>query len=323
VLRSARLTLKQHRFEVGAGALGAVLLGAAALWVNSKLQALNVPAACFDAWMGRGGQLTPDCERLVSAFAAISNDEAAKVFAAMAVLPIAAGLLAGVTLVGRELESRTAQTAWGLAGSRRRWFARQLWPVLLVIVVTFAFAAIAMSELEATLATFSTYIWKDLGLYGPLVVARAFGALGLGLLAGAAMGRTLPAFVLAAVLSLVLVGIGGTGGRAWWVNAQPRVVFDQGEGNDGREFDGILFEQVWRTPDGNLISENDVYTLVPADRLDDAYDWLISEGYRPVQLGITAETARGWEPLEIAGTVLIGLVFVLGTVVIVDRRRPT
>jgi hypothetical protein len=323
VLRSARITLKQHRFEVGAGALAAVLVGVAALWVNSKLQALNVPAACFEAWMGSGGQVSPDCDRLVSAFATIVNEEAAKLFAAMAVLPIAAGLLAGVTLVGRELESRTAQTAWALAASRRRWFVRQVWPVVLVLGVTVAFAAFAVSALETTLATFSTYIWKDLGLYGPLVVARAFGALGLGLLVGAAVGRTLPAFVLAAVLSVVLVGIGSPGSRAWWVNAQPRVVVDQGEGNDGRGFDGIMFEQVWRAPAGNLISENDVYTVVPADRSADAYDWLIGAGYRPVQLGITAETARGWEPLEIAGSVLIGLVFVLGAVVVVERRRPT
>jgi hypothetical protein len=322
VLRSARLTLKQHRFEVGAGVLAAMLVGAAALWVNSKLQGLNVPPACFEAWLGSAGQVSPDCERLVRAFANINEEEAGKVFAAMAVLPIAIGLLGGVTLVGRELESRTAQTAWGLAASRWRWLARQLWPVVLVIAATVAFAAFAVSALEATRATFSTYIWMDYGLYGPLVVARAFGALGLGLLVGAAVGRTLPAFVLAAVLSVVLVGIGGSGSRAWWVNAQPRVVFDQGEGNDGREFDGILFEQVWRAPDGNLISENDVYSLVPADRSADAYDWLIGAGYRPVQLGITAETARGWEPLEIAGTVLIGLVLVLVTVVIVDRRRP-
>jgi hypothetical protein len=323
MLRSARLTLKQHRFEVGAGALAAVLIGAAALWVNSKLQALNVPTACFEDWMDAAGGVGPDCERLVSAFARIENEEASKVLAAMAVLPIAFGLLAGVTLVGRELESRTAQTAWALAASRGRWFARQLWPVALVIVATVAFAAFAVWALETTMATFSTYIWKDLGLYGPLVIARAFGALGLGVILGAAVGRTLPAFILGAVLSVLLLGIGGTGARAWWVNAQPHVVVDQGEGNDGRGFDGITFEQVWRAPDGNFISENDVYTLVPADRSDDAYDWLIGAGYQPVQLGITAETARGWEPLEIAGTVLIGLVCVLGTVVIVERRRPT
>jgi hypothetical protein len=41
-----------------------------------------------------------------------------------------------------------------------------------------------------------------------------------------------------------------------------------------------------------------------------------------VELGITAETARGWEPVEIAGFVVAGLVLTLGTVAVVDRRRP-
>lgn len=322
MLPSARFTLKQHRFEVGAGALAAVVVGAAALWVNSKLQALNVPAACFEASTRDGATVTPDCDRLVRAFTSIVNEDAGKVLAAMAVLPIAAGLLAGVTLVGRELESRTAQTAWGLAASRRRWLARQVWPLVLVIVLTVGFAALAVSALETTMAAYFTYIWKDLGLYGPLAVARTFGALGLGLILGAAMGRTLPAFIIAAVLSAVLVGVGAAGSRAWWVTAQPHVVVEFAD-TQGEGFDGIMFEQVWRTPDGNLISENDVYTLVPADRSDDAYEWLIGARYQPVQLGITAETAQRWEPLEIAGTVLIGLVFVLGTVVIVDRRRPS
>jgi hypothetical protein len=323
VLRSARLTLKQHRFEVGAGALAAVLLGVAALWVNSKLRGLNVPPACFEAWLGSAGQVSPDCERLVQAFAIINEEEAGKVFAAMAVLPIAIGLLGGVTLVGRELESRTAQTAWALAASRRLWLARQLWPVVLVIAVTVAFAAFAVSALEATRATFSTYVWMDHGLYGPLVVARAFGALGLGLLAGAAVGRTLPAFVLAAVLSVVLVAIGASGARAWWVNAQPRVEVSGRSVEEGQGFDGILFDQAYRAPDGSLVSMSDAYALVPVDGSTDPYEWLLGQGYTVVEFGITGETARGWEPLEIAGTALIGLAFVLGTVVIVDRRRPS
>jgi hypothetical protein len=323
MLRSARLTLKHHRFEVGAGALGAVLLGAAALWVNSKLVALNVPRACFEAWIGTAGEPGPDCQALVRAFATIDNEEAAKIFAAMAVFPIAAGLLAGVTLVGRELESRTAQTAWALAASRPQWFARQLWPVVLVLGVTIAFAAIAMTILEATLATFSTYVWKDLGLYGPLVVARAFGALGLGLVAGAIIGRTLPAFVLGALLSLVLVAVGSTGARAWWVNAQPRVEISARSVEEAQPFDGILFDQAWRAPDGSLVTMRDADALVPAEGADDPYTWLIGQGYQVVEFGITGETAREWEPLEIAGTVGIGLALTLGAVLVVDRRRPT
>jgi hypothetical protein len=192
-----------------------------------------------------------------------------------------------------------------------------------VLGVTIAFAAIAMTILEATLATFSTYVWKDLGLYGPLVVARAFGALGLGLVAGAIIGRTLPAFVLGALLSLVLVAVGSTGARAWWVNAQPRVEISARSVEEAQPFDGILFDQAWRAPDGSLVTMRDADALVPAEGADDPYTWLIGQGYQVVEFGITGETAREWEPLEIAGTVGIGLALTLGAVLVVDRRRPT
>jgi hypothetical protein len=36
-----------------------------------------------------------------------------------------------------------------------------------------------------------------------------------------------------------------------------------------------------------------------------------------------AETARGWEPLEIGGFVGAGLVLILATLAVVERRRPT
>jgi hypothetical protein len=320
MLDSARLTLKQHRFEVAAGAIAALLLGAAALWVNWKLVSLNVPPGCFDAWLRGGGAAGPECDGPVRAFGQINEEEAGKIFAAMAVLPFAVGLLGGVTLVGRELEARTAQTAWALAASRARWFFRQLWPIALVLGVTVTFAALAASMLEATRAAFHSWVFSDLGLHGPLVVARGFAALGLGLFTGAALARTLPAFIVGAILAAALL-YGGFAARQAWVSAQPPVVFDQAATQDPT-FGGLLFEQAWRAPDGRLLRETEAFALAPVDASTDPYQWLIDGGYKIVQLGITGEVARGWEPLEIAGFALIGVVLVLGTVAIVDRRRP-
>lgn len=318
MLRSARLTLKQHRFEVGAGALAMVLIGAAALWVNSRMLGVIVPSGCFEAWLNQGPfEVDPQCEGPVRQFFEINEYEAGKVFAAMAVLPIAAGLLVGVALVGRELEARTAQTAWALEASRFRWFVRQLWPVLLVLVVTTTFAAIAASILEATRRIPYSYPFADLGLYGPIVVGRGFAALGLGLFVGAALGRTLPAFIVSAVLSFVLISTAGSAN--WqWASIQPRVVL---EGSDAQT--GIGFDQRWRTPDGRLLAEEEVYPLAPPEASDDPYTWLTQNGYETVALGITAETARGWESIELAGFAGLGLVLVLGTVVVVDWRRPS
>lgn len=318
MLRSARLTLKQHRFEVGAGALGLILVGAAALWVNSRMLGVIVPGGCFQAWMNTGPfGLGPECEIPVRLFFEINESEAGKVFGAMSVLPIAAGILAGVALVGRELEARTAQTAWGLAASRRRWFGRQLWPVLLVLGVAVTFAAFSASILETTRRVPSSYPFMDLGLYGPIAVSRGFGALGLGLFVGAALGRTLPAFIIGAVLSVVLVSSAGVASYQW-ASAQPRVVL---EGDDAET--GMSFDSVWQAEDGRILTEDQAIPLVPPEGSDDPYAWLNAHGYRNVSRGITAETARGWDPIEIGAFAALGLVLVLGTLVVVDRRRPT
>jgi hypothetical protein len=316
LIQSARITLKQHRFEVVGGALAAILLGAAAVWVNSRLAAVNVPPGCFDAWRN-SNEPGPLCAGPVSAFFTIA-EEAGNVFFGMTFVPLAAGLLAGVTLVGRELEARTAQTAWGLAASRRRWFARQLWPILLVLGVTVGFAAFAASTLEATRAADLTLIWRSHGLHGPLVVARAFAALGVGLVLGAAMGRTLPAFAVGAVLSFGLL-MSSEAARGAWAAAQPRAIVDEAA-IDG--VDALIFERAWRAPDGTLLTDAQVLVLVPEAESLEPGQWLIGQGYEVLQLGITAETARGWVPVEIAGFVVVGLALTVGAVLIVDRRRP-
>jgi hypothetical protein len=322
LIRSARITLKQHRFEVAVAAIAATLLGARALWVNLRLADARVPAGCFDAWLNTAGEVGAECDALFRAFSKINGEEAGPLFGAMAVLPWLAGLLTAVTLIGRELEARTAQTAWALAASRGRWFARQLWPIVLVVGVTVGFAAVAASILSATRSASDPYVWLDLGARGPIVVARTVAALGVGLLAGAAIGRTLPAFIIGALLSVALV-TGSTAARAGWVNLQPRVVYDQATVDRPGFRAGLIFEQGWRLPNGTVLTETEATALAAADGSFDPYDWLLEQGYEVVQLGITAATARGWEPLEFVGFVLVGTVLVAAAMVVVDRRRPT
>jgi hypothetical protein len=319
VLRSARLTLKQHRFEVGAAALGMILVGAAALWVNARMLGVIVPGGCFEAWMNAGPfGIDPRCEEPVRRFFEINEYEAGKVFAATAVLPIAAGVLVGVALVGRELEARTAQTAWALEASRMRWFVRQLWPVLVVLLVTTTFAAYAASTLESTRRIPYTSAFMDLGLYGPIVVGRAFAALGLGLFVGAALGRTLPAFIVGAVLSVVLLTAAASAPYQW-AGAQPRVVL-----GDPPDEAGMAFEQRWRAPDGTSISDVEAYDMAAAGGAGDELDsWLRDRGYVRFTLGITAETVRAWDPVELAAWTTLGFVLVIGTVLVVNRRRPS
>lgn len=319
-LPAALLVLKQHRFEVATACAVAVGLGMVALWVNAKLVGLAVPEACLDAWR-RGAGLGPACQGQMAAFMQISDDEAGRILTAMAILPFAAGLLAGVPLVGRELETRTAQTAWALAPSRRLWMARQLWPILIVVGGTVTFAALAASSLEAARLDLRPYPLADLGLHGPLVVARSLAVLGLGVLSGAALGRTLPAFIVGALVSVLLL-VAAAGAQQVWMAAQPLVEFDAATESDAR-VEGKVLERTWRGPDGHELDEVAAVALAQGSGTEDPYAWLQSHDYVSVPRGLTYDTLRTWEPIEATGFAILGLAFILGSVAVVDRRRPT
>jgi hypothetical protein len=315
MLTSARLALKLHRFETLAAILAGLVAGVAALVVAYRLGTVHVPAGCFDTWLSTGPFNAGDCTKPVQAFAAINESEAGKVFAAMGVLPFLVGLLAGVPIVGRELEGRTAQTAWSLEGSRPRWLARQFLPIALPVLGAVAFAALAADALEATRQPWAHSAYADLTLRGGPVVARAFAALSVGVLAGALIGRTLPALIVAGLASLVLVAGMGTAKDAW-VSAQPTVVLD----NSGHGYAQII-GSAYIAPDGRQITVDAAEALVPIGELHpDA--WLENHGYKAVDLGNTEAQALGWESYELTAFVGIGIAALVLAVVTVDRRRP-
>jgi len=316
MLTSARLTLKQHRFEVAAALLAAILVGMAAVVVTARLQAVHVPPGCFDVWLANGPEQAGSCERPVSEFASINEEEGGRIFAAMAVLPFLVGLLGGVPIVGRELEARTAQTAWSLHGSRSRWLVRQVVPVALVLGVAVIFAAVAADALETTRGPWYDSSYGDLDLHGWPVVARAFAALGIGLLVGGLIGRTLPAFIVGAVLSLVLLyGAGEL--ESTWLQAQRPVVMGDAHGGGG-----MAMGQAWLAPDGSQLTVEEAISLLPPGT-NEPDAWLTDHGYRLVEVGIPADVILGWVPLEGLGLGLVGVVTFVGAAVVVERRRPT
>jgi hypothetical protein len=154
-----------------------------------------------------------------------------------------------------------------------------------------------------------------LTLRGGPVVARAFAALAVGVLTGALIGRTLPAFIVAGLVSLVLVASMGTAKDAW-VSAQPTVVLD----NFGHGYAQII-GSAYIAPDGRQIAVAEAEALVPAGE-DEPDVWLEDHGYRAVDLGNTQAQALGWETYELTAFMGIGIAALVLAVVTVDRRRP-
>jgi hypothetical protein len=320
MLTSARLVLKHHRFEVGAAAILGLLAAVAALVVSYRLNAIGVPAGCFEQWLtGGGAEGAGDCAGPVQAFAQINEGEAGKLLAFMAVMPFIVGLLAGVSIVGRELESRTAQLGWALTPSRHRWLARQVGPILLVVIVVVALAAAAASVLEATREPWYHSTYGDLSLHGWPVIGRAVAAFSVGLLVGAVVGRSLPALIVAAVACVVLLLFDGMAQDAWY-RANYEVIADPTAVNNGT-FDGIYGDTRWRTPDGQSIDQEAAFQQVPSG-VDDPNQWLLDHGYTAVALGVPASKAGQLAALDTAGLLGVALVVGLATVPVVDRRRP-
>jgi hypothetical protein len=326
MLGSARVTLKQYRFEVDAAALAALVLGVSALIVAYRLGATNVPPGCFEAVIGGDAPPAAACKIAVDAFASIDHEEADRVLAAVAVLPFALGLLGGIPIVARELEGRTAQTAWSLFGSRRRWLIRQVAPVLLVLGIAVSFAALAASILEGTReplyqASHTYDAFRGLGLHGPLVVIRAFGIFGIGLLFGALDGRSIPALVYGVILSIGLA-IATQVARDAWLQGQPTVVIADACCTQGVDWHGQQMGRVWLTSGGDRLTDDVARARVPAG-VSEPDTWLADHGYRWVDIGVTEEVGLRWGAYDALGFGLVGAGSLVAGVAAVSRRRPT
>ena len=139
-------------------------------------------------------------------------------------------------------------------------------------------------------------------------------------------GRSLPAFLIAAVLCGVLGWAAETERFAWLYDH--KVIVAKGE----ELVTGYGFGFAWRTPDGEFIPwvDDTIYQRVPAQAMVSTADpnsgpeaWLYSHGYELWQYGVTDDTINAWVPLEASGMSLLGLAALAGTAVAVNRRRPT
>jgi hypothetical protein len=343
MLAAARVTLRLHRFEIGVAALAAIAAAMLGTWMTFQLGALHVSQGCLDQvhavqdWSG----VDPDCIRLIRAGSEILGEsyldgEGTVPLSIMGALPFLVGLLGGVPIVARETEARTTQTAWSLNASRTRWLGRQIAPIGVVLTIASALAAAAAAGVGVYWVQWGYGGHANLiGLEGPLVLVRTFGAFGIGLAVGALLGRTLPAFIFGVALALALLFALSQARERWLASLAPQVIAEYSEATG--EWNPVLGTQPtdwgWLTPEGELISKEQARQVatragVPPPHPEDVQDtpaavWLEHHGYTGVPLGVTDAAALGWAPYDAIAFGAIGAVGIAGAVALVNRRRPT
>jgi hypothetical protein len=323
MLTATWIGFRVHRFEIITAVLMSAIVAvtAAIVTLHLKSAAALVPAGCWDSWFTGTSDVAASCDGPIRAFLDLSESEAGRVMAAMAVLPFIVGLLVGVPLVGQELEARTAETAWSLAGSRRRWLANLSIPGVVLVLVAVGVAAAAATIVAMSLEPWhaGTPGWADVGLYGPIVVARGAAAFGVGLLAGAVIGRTLPALIVA-VVGCVLIVFLATGARTAWMYANQQLI----DARNGFSTEGavLLSGQMFIDASGAVLTPDEAYARIPPGTSDqDQYPWLLAN-MREVYYGVPASAVPAWERLEVIGLGAATAVMLVGTFVVVERRRP-
>ncbi|MGH2466642.1 MAG: hypothetical protein ACRDGL_02790 [Candidatus Limnocylindrales bacterium] len=315
LLRVAAVHLRTQRFELFAVLVVGVVAALATTIEAARLQALAPSAACLLARFSGAGVSPPSCPS-PDAFIAMDNREVARLMAAMAVVPAIIGLLATSTLVSSEVEHRSAQLAWVLAPSRRRWLCERLLVAGGVLVVATSLAALGSLALERVRVPWFDpgASFADFGLSGPLVLARAIAFAGLGLLAGAVTGRQVPA-VITGAMAITLLFLALSALMPYGLPAVPIRI-------DGPPGASLLTGIRFRAPDGTLITYSEVVQRAPPGLDDDArIDW-IDEHYPGVSIGLPASEAPQVALREGALLGAVAVTSVAGSFVVVGRRRP-
>lgn len=319
-----RLLIKTHRFELIAIVIACVVLAGGELFMSHQLESVAIPRECLFN-VGGGPQVAvPDpvldeaCQAKRDAFYPL-DQQASEILAFGAVLPVLAGMLLGVAVVGRELETGTASLAWTLSRSRRRWFltrALLLGAIVAALLFLPALAAEVLEHARYPLLEPSSSL-LDGGVRGPVFVLRGVVAFALGVVAGAILGRQLPALIVAIALSLALLLGFETGVGSWQRSlAEWRPAALELSAAD------LTYDQQYQDrATGTLVQQQDV--LAGAPQLNGGPDeaW-IDQHYQLVSLVVPGSRHGLIVAAETAALGGLTLLLLGAGLLIVDRRRP-
>ena len=301
---AARVTIKQHRFEVAVAALAALTATALGASIALRIDELDVPPDCLDRVIASedGFSAGQECFALVREGSEILGEtfltgQGTVALSIMGVLPFLVGLVGGVPIVAQELEARTAQTAWTLSASRWRWLAHQVAPIAIVLGAGMLLAALAAEPVADASAALGRSASSLIGLHGPLVVVRAFAAFGLGLMLGALLGRSLPALFLGIAISVALLFAVGILRDAWTASLPASPIGQISSETGELVGDPRARITAWGvvTPDGRVLSSEEAREIataagVPAAPPEDVQDipaltWYEENGYVLLPMG--------------------------------------
>jgi len=314
-LAATRITLRLHRFElVIFGLLALVGVGATTL-VSAQLDAVGWTAACDEA-MRRGALTARECEFKMNDFYGIVSSRGWIVSGLTGFVPLAAALLIGVAVVGREIERGTTRLAWALTPSRMLWLAQRLVPVFVfVAVVGLVLGAAADRWLAASEPGLDpANAFAAFGARGPVLAARALFVFALAVAIGALLGRALPAVMVGGVIAIVGL-VGGSEVHQRILRAEAIAINEDAMGPGD-----LWIDQRLRLADGTLIGWEDVERYdPPPTEFDETTEW---PTLPQVTIGIPGHRYGEVALREIAALGGGALVALAITVAVVQRRRP-
>ena len=347
--RAIWLTWKMHRFEVVAALALMGVIAISALVVAGHITGLGIDASCWPR-DENDNYATRACDDAMQLYWGISGGEAQMVRLALAFIGPVVGLLLGVPVVARELELRTTSLAWSLEGRRSRWLLSRALPMLAGALAGFAVLAAAGSMLFDSMRSVDDWPYlHELGSSGVALVARGVMAFGIALLAGAVIGRTMPALIVAAVVVLAW-GLGGLGvvqgqlserfatwqqeDDADWRTRAPKPLayaaggtFDMSkpgvDGEPGARFDYDALDRLVVDTCGQA-PEDDTGESPEYQTWADCADPVYSHAYSGTQWSKVVPGERWGEyvAVDIPLNLLVGGVAILLTFPVVARRRP-
>jgi hypothetical protein len=189
----ARLAFRLQPASIGFAAFLCLGLAAAALWLTADMRAAL--AQC-------GTSSAPEACDLIYAFQNTHGQAVQMTQMGIGFAQYAVPLALGVPIVTREIEHKTAMIAWPLAGSRLKWLAWRLVPVLVIGLALTGVMAFAADQLAQAYFPNSDIGFDRHGSRGVSLVTRAVLVLVAGVALGALIGRLLPALLVGIALAV-------------------------------------------------------------------------------------------------------------------------